>query len=190
MDFSELIKKRYSCRKFSDKPVEKEKIVQCIEAARIAPSACNAQPWQFIVINDDSRIKEVSSKATSGIYRFARFIKDAPVLIVIIANKGTFLAQAGSFIRNTNFYLLDIGIACEHIVLQATELGLGTCYIGWFNEKNIKTSLGIPKNMIVPLLICMGYPDDSYRSKDPIRHRAQSDRRKPIENTILFDRYE
>jgi nitroreductase len=190
MEFSQLVKKRYSCRKFSNQSVEKEKVVQCVEAAHIAPSACNAQPWRFIVLDEPEIKDKVSEVATSGIYRISKFIKNAPVLIVVVADKGSFMSKAGSLIRNTNFYLIDIGITCEHIILQASELDLGTCYIGWFNDKAVKKMLNIPKKMIIPLIICLGYPDDMYKEKDPIRRRAKSDMRKPIDDILLFNKYE
>lgn len=120
MNFIELVQKRYSCRKFLPLPVEEEKIIQCIEAARLAPSACNAQPWKFVVVNDISLKEKLTEKATSGIYKISKFIKQAPVIIVVVADKTTFLSKAGSLIRNTKFYLLDIGISTEHLVLQAT----------------------------------------------------------------------
>ncbi|MFW6134409.1 MAG: nitroreductase family protein [Elusimicrobiota bacterium] len=189
MEFKKLADKRYSCRKFEDKKVEREKINECIKAARVAPSACNAQPWKFVVA-DEPEIKERTAKAaTTGKYKFSRFIKRAPVIIAAVADKGSFMSKAGSLVRNTRFYLLDMGIVCEHIVLQATELGLGTCYVGWFNEKGVKKVLNIPKKMEIPLLICMGYPQKSYKDKDPIRRRAESEQRKPLDNILFFNKY-
>ncbi|MBN2406184.1 MAG: nitroreductase family protein [Elusimicrobia bacterium] len=188
MTFLELVKNRYSCRSYKDLPVEKDKIDRCLEAARLSPSACNAQPWEFIIIDDSQLRDSLAEKAAAGIYRFSRFICRAPVIIVVSADKGSFLSKAGSFVRSTDFYLLDIGIACEHLVLQATELGLGTCYIGWFDDKAVKKLLGIPGKRILPLLICMGYPDDTYKPKDPIRRRAVADRRKPLSETAFFNR--
>jgi len=194
MEFLELVSKRRSCRKFLNKPVEKEKIIKCIEAARLAPSACNAQPWKFIVIDSFSaaELKEkVVQEATKNIYRFSKFIlQGAPVIVVVVADKPSFLSKVGSLIRNTNFYLIDIGIACEHLVLQATELGLGTCYIGWFNEQAVKKLLNVPKNMCVPLLICLGYPEENFISSDRVRLLAGSDSRKPIDEILYFQQQE
>ncbi len=189
MEFKELVLKRFSCRKFINKPVEYEKIIQCIESARVAPSACNAQPWKFVVIDEPELKNKLCQHATSGIYRFSRWIINAPVIIVVIADKGSFLSRAGSFIRNTQFYLIDIGIVCEHIVLQATELGLGACYIGWFKEAGVKKVLNIPKSLSVPLLICLGYPQEGYKTKDPIRRQAGSDFRKSLEEILSFNKF-
>jgi len=189
MEFKELVYKRYSCRKFKNIPVEKEKIIQCIEAARVAPSACNAQPWRFIVYNDPEIKQKVAETATSGLYRFSKFIQAAPVLVMVLAGKGSFLSKMGSLVRNTRFYLMDIGIICEHIILQATELGLGTCYVGWFDEKAVKKLLNMPGNIEIPLIICMGYPDDSYKLHDPIRRRAESETRKSVNDILLFNEF-
>lgn len=189
MNFLELVRLRHSCRKFLPLPVEEDKILQCIEAARLAPSACNAQPWRFVVVNDIGLKQKLVEEATSGIYKFSRFISSAPVIIVVVADKEGFLSKAGSLIRDTRFYLIDIGIACEHLVLQATELGLGSCYIGWFSERGVKKVLGIPRKYRVPLLICLGYPESSYLEKDIIRRRAGSDFRKDIKQIVSFNKF-
>lgn len=187
--FKELVIKRYSCRKFQNIPVEKEKIIHCVESARVAPSACNAQPWKFVVFDAPRLKQKVAEAATSGPYRLSKFIHDAPVLILVLADKVSFLSRVGSLVRNTRFYLMDIGIVCEHIVLQAAELGLGTCYVGWLNEKAVKRLLKIPKSIEIPLIICMGYPRESYKLNDPIRRRAGSEKRKPINEILLFNEY-
>lgn len=189
MEFKELVSRRFSCRKFIDKPVEEEKILQCLESARLSPSACNAQPWKFVVVNDSQLKQKVSAEATSGVYKISKFIQNAPVLIVVVADKGSFLSRAGSLIRNTRFYLIDIGIVCQQLVLQATDLGLGTCYVGWFNEEGVRKSLGIPKKFDIPLIICLGYPDESYKQLDPIRRRAGSELRKEISEIVFFNKY-
>lgn len=189
MEFMELLKQRYSCRKFLPLPVEEEKILKCIEAARLAPSACNAQPWKFIVVDDISLKQKLTEAATSGIYKLSKFISQAPVIIVVIADKAGFLSKVGSLVRNTKFYLIDIGIATEHLVLQATELGLGTCYVGWFSEKGVKKVLKIPNKYKVPLLVCMGYPDTAHKSNDVIRKHAKSDMRKDIKEIVSFNRF-
>jgi len=186
MDFSELVKKRYSCRKYLQDPVEREKIEKCIESARLAPSACNSQPWNFIVVDEKEQLSEVTKAAVSGIYGMPKLMSDAPVLVVVTANKGSFISKAGSFVRDTMFYLIDIGIACEHLVLQAAELDLGTCYIGWFNEKEVKKKLGLPKSINIPLIITMGYPDDSHRKEDLTRRLAKGGTRKPLEDMMKY----
>lgn len=186
MDFAELVKKRYSCRKYLPDPVEREKIEKCIDSARLAPSACNSQPWNFIVVDDKDKLKEVADAAVSGIYGMPKLMAISPVLIVVTADKGSFLSRTGGYVRDTMFYLIDIGIASEHLVLQAAELGLGTCYIGWFNEKEVKKKLGLGKSANIPLIITLGYPDESHRKEDITRRLAKGGTRKPLEEVMKY----
>jgi len=133
--------------------------MMCLEAARLAPSACNSQPWKFIVVDDRQLKKKLSDAAFSGIYSINSFCKMAPVIVVVISEKSKFLARIGGMFRGTKYYLIDIGVACEHFVLQAEELGLGTCWIGWFNEEAVKSILNIPKPKKIDVLIALGYYD-------------------------------
>jgi nitroreductase len=182
MDFYSLVLKRFSCRKFSSKEVEREKIIKCIEAARMAPSACNSQPWRFIVVDEKNLKDKIADAATSGIYGIInKFLKSAPCIIVVLSDKEKFIAQAGAYIMKTDYYLIDIGISCEHLVLQASELGLGTCYIGYFNEKEIRKILNIPKKYKIVLLIAIGYPDESEKEKKKVR--------KNIEEILFFNEF-
>ncbi|MDO8735147.1 MAG: nitroreductase family protein [Elusimicrobiota bacterium] len=166
MNFLELVKKRQSVRKYSDKSVPKDVLERCLEAARLAPSACNSQPWSFIVIDDAKYNNEVAEAAFSGIYSSNSFAKSAPVLVVVITEHSKFLAALGGYFRGTQYNLIDIGISAEHFVLQAAEEGLGTCWLGFFNEKAVKKILNIPKDKKVDIIISVGYPaDDKIREK-------------------------
>lgn len=158
--FSELVQFRRSTRRYQNKPIEREKILQCIEAARLAPSAENVQPWRFIILDDPTIIKEFSTHAFSGIYSPTRFAAKAPVLIIILAKLDILANRIGKQIQGIHFYLLDIGIAGEHLVLQAQELGIGTCWIGWFNIRRVRKFLKIPRNHKIVSLISMGYADN------------------------------
>ena len=168
--FSELVNKRISVRRYKDLPIDDDSIRICLEAARLAPSACNSQPWRFIVVNDKDLKEKLSNKAFSGIYSMNAFAKGAPVIIAVVSERATFLANIGGRFRGTSYYLIDIGIACEHLVLQAAELGIGTCMLGWFNEKAVKETLGIPRQKKVDLLISLGYYQESQkeRSRRPL----------------------
>lgn len=152
----------------------------CLEAARLAPSASNSQPWRFIVV-DDKQLKDKLCEAFSGIYTMNSFCKEAPVIIVVVSEKTKFLTRIGGMFRGTKYYLIDIGIATEHLVLQAEELGLGTCWIGWFNERAIKPILNIPRSKKVDILIAMGYYD---KAKILSEHG-----REPLENIASFNSY-
>ncbi|MDZ7262025.1 MAG: nitroreductase family protein [candidate division KSB1 bacterium] len=157
--FESLVKQRRSIRKYLDKPVEREKILTCIEAARLAPSAENIQPWRFLVIDEPELKAEFSRQAFSGIYRPTRWAAKAPVIIVLLAKLDILTNRLGKQIQGIPFYLLDMGIAGEHLVLQAQDLGLGTCWIGWFNSKKVQKFLGIPSTYKIVALISLGYPE-------------------------------
>jgi len=163
MILKELINKRQSVRKYKNETVPAEAIIACIEAARLAPSACNAQPWKFVVVDDEALKQQVGEASAS--MGMNKFCSQAPCIVVVVLEKPNLTSAIGSVLKDKEFTLIDIGIAAEHFCLQATELGLGTCMIGWFNEKKVQQLLGIPKNKRVPLLITIGYPDDSPRDK-------------------------
>lgn len=164
MNISELVRKRQSCRKYASQAVDRKIIDQCLEAARLAPSAHNAQPWSFIVVDNPDDIARISEKAFTGIYSATKFAGKAPVIIVVITEEANFLVRLGGQIRDVKYSLIDIGIACEHLVLQAEELGLGTCWIGWFSEKGVKQALNLPRSTKINILISIGYPlDPEYR---------------------------
>ena len=164
MDFTALINKRQSTRKYSDQLVDRELIDKCLEAARLAPSARNSQPWSFIVLDDPETIKSVSEKAFSGIYKNTRFASKAPVLIVVVTEKADYITRMGNLIQNVRYSLIDIGIACEHLVLQAEELGLGTCWLGWFSPRGVRKALKLPRSTRIDILISLGYSlDPEYR---------------------------
>jgi nitroreductase len=180
MTILEIIKKRRSVRDYLDEPVEKEKILKCLEAARLAPSACNAQPWKFIVVDDLDLKNHLCKSAFRGIYKMNIFAQKAPVIIAVVSEKEKFLAKIGGFLRNTSYYLIDLGIACEHFILAATELGLGTCWLGWFNEKQVKAVLNIPKDKKVDVLLSLGYPKED---------KLSPKQRYTLEEISVFNRY-
>lgn len=133
MDFSELANKRQSDRQYQQKPVDRALLLQCLEAARVAPSACNSQPWKFVVVDEPSLVSEMASAAAGmGMNKFAF---QAPVIVAVVLEKMNLTARIGSVIKDKEYSLLDVGIAVEHFCLQASELGLGTCILGWFDEK-------------------------------------------------------
>ena len=161
MKFLDLVKARQSVRGYLSKEVEREKIERCLEAARLAPSASNSQPWSFIVV-DDPKLKEAVAKETfSQLISFNNFSLQAPVLIILISERPGFLNKVAEAIKDKQFSLIDIGIAAEHFCLQAVEEGLGTCMLGWFNEKGVKKLLNIPPPKRVELIITMGYPESN-----------------------------
>ncbi len=157
-NFMELVERRQSCRQYLDKKIEKEKLIKCIEAARIAPSACNSQPWHFIVVNNRQLARQVSDNIADKIMN--KFTVDCPAFIIAVEEKGNITSRAGELLKKQDFRATDVAIACEHICLMAEEQGLGTCILGWFNEKGLKKVLNIASGRRVRLVIAIGYAEN------------------------------
>ena len=167
MTLLDLIIKRKSCRKFDPtRSVEPEKIQLCLEAARLAPSACNSQPWTFIAIDEPGlKSRLVEETLASGLYKMNAFCREATVIVAVVSERMRLWATAGSQARNTRYYLIDIGIAGEHFALQAEELGLATCWLGWFDEKAVKRLLKVPRGKHIDVMIALGYADPHWRGR-------------------------
>ncbi|MDD2636949.1 MAG: nitroreductase family protein [Bacteroidales bacterium] len=179
-NFNTLISTRQSDRGYTNQPIEKEKIEKIIESARIAPSACNAQPWKFIVVDDEGIKNKLADTTSSRILGMNHFTKQAPAHIVIVMESANLNSNFGSLVKRKHFPLIDIGVAATHISLAATSLGLGSCIIGWFDEKAVKKLLNIPKSKRPMLIITLGYP-----SKSEIREK----RRKEIGQVVSYNQY-
>ncbi|MFO7791285.1 MAG: nitroreductase family protein [Bacteroidota bacterium] len=164
-NFLNLVKQRQSQRQYSDKPVEQEKLMRCLEAARLAPSACNAQPWKFIVVDDADLKNKIADTTSNRLLPINHFTKQAPVHVVLVLEKPNFTSKLGEMVRDKKFVLMDVGIAAEHFCLQAADEGLGTCMIGWFNENKAKELLHIPDKKRAMLIITIGYPKGKHRKK-------------------------
>lgn len=174
-----LIKSRQSDRKYLDRSVEREKIDRITEAGRLSPSACNGQPWHFIVVDEPAVRDKVAAATESQVLRMNTFVREAPVLIVVLRGKSNFNSRAGDLIKQKDYSLIDIGIATASMVYQATAEGLGTCIIGWVDDKRIRKVLGIPASKKVELVISVGYADSRSRDKS----------RKPPGEVITFNAY-
>lgn len=177
MSFLELVNKRNSTRKYAARPVARELIDTCLEAARLAPSACNSQPWSFIVIDDEAKKNEIVTQIMSGMYKTNAFVRTAPVLIVAITENSTYIARLGGMLRSVKYNLIDMGITCDHLTLQAAELGLGTCWLGWFNEKKLKKLLGLSRSTRIDVVLSLGYPDPTAEPRQKIRKSLDEIRR-------------
>jgi nitroreductase len=173
MKLLDLISQRQSVRRYTDKAVEPEKLERCLDAALLAPSACNAQPWKFIVVNDPELLKPLARETWNHIAPFNKFVEHAPVILVITIEKSPLVPTLGKMIKDKDYPLIDIGIAAEHFCLQATEEGLGTCMLGWYNERAIQKLLKIPRNRRIGLLITLGYEPDDYRLRQKIRKNPE-----------------
>jgi nitroreductase len=151
MNVYEAVRTRKSVRSFSARAVEPEKITRMLEAARLAPSAKNLQEWRFVVVTDAQVISRVTAEA-AGAYSFAA---EAPVLIVVCAVTDKGLMSCGH-----SRYAVDCAAAVDHLMLAAVEEGLGTCWIGGFQQKPVKQQLNIPEEVEVFALLPVGYPSD------------------------------
>ena len=173
MRFDELIHVRRSVRRYQEKAVEPEKLQALIEAVRLAPSANNAQPWKLILV-DNPVIKDQVAHATfSKTVSFNQFALQAPVIAVLAIEKQSAITQIAGWLKDRPFYLIDTGIAAAHFCLQATELGLGTCMLGWFDEAQIKKILHIPRATRVGLVITLGYEVDNHSAHPKTRKGAE-----------------
>lgn len=168
--FLELVAARRSIRKYKDLPVERGKLEICLEAARLAPSACNAQPYRWVVIDAPALKNKFCADVFSGVYAACKFAAAAPVMAAVVADTGKLSAWLGNQVQGTNFRLMDIGIAAEHFVLAAAEQGLGTCWLGWFDAKAAARQLGLGAGRKVEILIAVGYPAEtpSPRQRKPM----------------------
>ncbi len=175
----ELILRRQSDRKYDTNPVEPEKLDRILEAGRMAPSACNAQPWKFVVATDQAILTQLAEAASAKLLGMNTFVNQAPAMIVVVREKPNLSSRVGGTIKSKDYSLIDIGIATENICLQAIAEGLGTCILGWFDEDRVKSILGIPSSKRVELIITLGYASGDYRQK----------KRKPKEETVSYNKY-
>lgn len=164
--FLDLVRHRTSCRAYEDRLVEREYLECMLEAARLAPSACNKQPWRFAVVQDKTlRLRLVEEAFITGIPM--RWACDASAMIALGMQKSTITHRIAPKISGVDYPLLDLGIAGEHLVLQAEELGLGTCWIGWIKPKVVRRLVQWPSSIEPVALITVGWPDLSRRTERP-----------------------
>jgi nitroreductase len=157
MEFYDVIKKRRSIRKYKPDAVSDEVLNRILEAAHLAPSGKNGQPWRFIVVrNPEVRQKLVKS------CRDQLYISEAPVVIVGVANEDESYQKQGCYMKS---WPIDLAIAFDHLILAATVEGLGTCWIGAFDEKEVKKVLNIPEHLRVVCLTPLGYADGEPKPK-------------------------
>ena len=169
MNVFDAIKKRKSIRGYLDKPIEEEKLKRVLEAGRLAPSAKNAQDWKYVVVKDAKLRKEVAKACHNQM-----FVAEAPVVVVGCATMPDFRLSCGQLAGP-----IDVTISMDHMTLQAVEEGLGTCWIGAFDEDKVKTILGIPDKIRIIEILPLGYPaaEGSFRG------------RKGSEEIFVFDKW-
>ncbi len=155
MEFTEVIRKRESVRDFEDRPVPENILKMVLEAARLAPSASNRQPWKFIVVRDALKRQELARSAGGQ-----HHIAEAPVVIAAVALMPEYLMSNG-----VPSYPIDIGIAVDHMALAAADQGLGTCWIGTFDQQEVRKILGVPSAYRVVILLPLGFPRSGHGPK-------------------------
>ena len=163
--FLELAKQRQSDRAYLDKPVEQEKTERIIEAASLAPSACNAQPWKLVIVQDAAKRHAIADATSTKIIGMNHFSKQAPMQIVLIEEPANFTSKFGSWVKGKHFPEYDLGIVASHICLAAADEGLGSCMLGWLNEEKVRKILSIPDKKRVAMVILIGYTAQPSRKK-------------------------
>ena len=180
MEFMELAQLRRSVRRFRPDPVDPAVVEKCVRAAAEAPSACNSQPWHFVALQDPVIRAQVAAACTSPLMPINKFVPTAPMLVVQVGLVPNPLSMLGGLIKNKKYVSIDNGIAAAHFCLAAAGEGLGTCILGWFDEKKIRKILGIPPSCRVELVLCVGHPQDGNIPKA---------RRKPFDQVYSADRF-
>jgi nitroreductase len=167
-----VIQDRYSVRRYAERPIEEEKLNLILESGRLAPSASNSQPWHFYVVKSRDKINALAAKMPLGetIVHNA-FIAQAPVVIAATAGPISLLRRILSYVINKRWHYLDVAIALEHMTLTAWDIGIGSCWIGWFDEKKVKRLLDIPGDQEVIALLTLGYPKED--ETPPEKHRKE-----------------
>jgi len=169
MSVRTAIRERRSIRSFSDTPVEDEKLSLVLEAARLAPSARNRQEWQFIVVRDVETRKKLADAANGK-----AFVGEAPIIIVACATEAEYVMSCGQLAGT-----VDTSIALAFLILQAQELGLGTCWLGAYSESEVKAILGIPRQVRVIAMTPLGYPAEVPEARP----------RRSLDEIVSFERY-
>jgi len=179
MPVLDAIGRRVSCRAYQSTPVTQAQLMQILEAARLAPSACNQQPWRFAVVRDlDLRRRIVEDGFLPGI-KMAWAIA-APVHMVIGMERSFVTHRLAASVSGVDYPWVDIGIAGEHLVLAATELGLGTCWIGWIKPRVVRRIVGWPASVKPVVVITVGYASDTDAGAPP------ASRRKPLAELVRW----
>lgn len=165
MNFTEIAQARQSCRSYNpDRPIEEEKLTAILEAGRLAPSACNSQPYHITVCRGDAAKQAAQYVTGMGMNKFAA---DAPVLLVISEAAYSKSAAMGAKVKNNDYRSIDIGIMTAYLTAEATALGIGSCILGWFDDEKLRKLCNLEQP--VRLVITLGYAKDG----DPLRSKKR-----------------
>ena len=179
MPVSAAIARRVSCRAYQPKPVPQAQLTQILEAARLAPSACNQQPWRFAVVRDADLRRRIVEEGFLPGSKMA-WALDAPVHVVLGMERSFVTHRLAPSVSGVDYPWVDIGIAGEHLVLAATELGLGTCWIGWIRPRVLARIVGWPVSVRPVVVITVGYATDAEPAQLP------ASRRRPLTELVRW----
>ncbi len=174
-----VIARRVSCRAYQSKPVTETQLTQLLEAARLAPSACNQQPWRFAVVREPELRRRIVEESFLPGFKMT-WALDAPVHVVIGMERSFVTHRLAASVSGVDYPWVDIGIAGEHLVLAAAELGLGTCWIGWIKPRVVARIVGWPASVKPVVVITVGYPCEPNSAALP------ASRRKPLAELVKW----
>lgn len=175
MDFKQLAATRESCRAYSERPVPKEEIKTVLETALLSPSACNSQPWRFIVCEGETA-KKLPDCIINPVLPINRWVVEVPVFLVVCETKAKLMGG----VTSQKYAQMDVGIATAALCFAASEQGLSTCILGSFSQKKVKALLGIPKDSTVRLIVTLGYA-----TKDGVRQKN----RRAYEELVSYNQW-
>ena len=181
MSFMELANNRQSERSFTSQEVSRKDLLKCLQAAQLAPSACNSQPWKFIVLDNPQIVKQAAAAIADNPMGINKFADTAPVLVAVVEEEAALMPKIQGKVPSNRWAQFDLGSATEHFCLQAAELGLGTCIMGAFNEEKLKEVLKIPQERNIFVMLAVGHP-----AGNGIRTKA----RKELNAIHCFNQYE
>lgn len=183
MDFMEMLAVRESCRSYQDKPVSREDLLKIVEAARLAPSGCNAQPWKFVIVDDAEAKKKLGDALTvkDGLTG-CPWHAEVPAFIVAVEQPAKLMPAAQKYFNDSQrFAQGDIGMAVMNMCYEAVELGLSTCILGMCDQKKMEQYFGIPAGHEVRMILAVGYAAEDTKPRNKMR--------KPMEEICSFNQW-
>lgn len=158
MNFEKLQAARESCRVYREKPVDRELLTRLVDVARLSPSGCNAQPWRFMIVDEQEACRKLVEALDDNGLTGCPWGDKVPAFIVICEDEAHLRPGVAEYYGSQHFAQMDIGMAAMALCYEATALGLGTCMIGTMNQKKMRQAFGIPEERVVRLIITVGYP--------------------------------
>ena len=180
MNVREALEKRESCRAYAPGGGDRAIIEECLSAARLAPSSCNTQPWKVIAVDREPELAGVREALSGERVGINKFLSEVPVFLAVVKEKRQLSGRAAEILSGHDLSDVDIGIFAQSICLEATEMGLATCIIGWIDQDKLRAALHIPAQHTVPVVIALGHAFDP---------NPREKRRKPLTETLFYNAY-